>query len=177
MIRVQVLGDKLDLAEELQEEFVSVASAVVSEGADIYLHEVTRLLELRSGPEPSPGGEPPAKQSGALHDSWKKLRVRASGRVVSSGIQSRDPGAYAVEFGEVANTAEKVGRQLRFEARTAKVLEGRRPTLRRRELAAIRERAAALATDTVRRLPRPYLGPAQATVEPKITALFLEKLK
>ena len=98
-IKVQVYGDKIDLADELQEEFHAVAKDVVKEAADLWLAEIRRLLSLRAGPPAAPEGEPPAYRTKDLMDSFKRIPARVRGRVASSGIRSDHEGANRVNVG------------------------------------------------------------------------------
>ena len=107
-IRVEVYGDSLiDAADEILEEIEPRAREAVREAADMLLNEVRRLLRLRSGPPAAPEGEPPAKRTGELLKSFRRIPVSVKGRVVSSGIQSNHPGANRLEFGVV----DKLGRR------------------------------------------------------------------
>ena len=134
-VKVKVYGDKLDLADELQEEFHQQAKDVAAEAADILLGEVKTLLKLRIGSlqTAAPEGQPPEFDTGALEKSFKKIPPRVKGRVASSGVQSNDPGANRLEYG---------------------------------------------ATDSrgIRTLPHPYVRPALANVEEKVTRLVESRL-
>jgi hypothetical protein len=98
---LQITGDVLDLADELQEEFVDGAKVAMRQGSRLLRDEVRRRLRLRKGPVPAPEGEPPAEQTGELVRSIKVLPVRVRGRVVSGGIKTDHPGATRLEFGAV----------------------------------------------------------------------------
>jgi hypothetical protein len=135
-LRVVVMApDKLDLADELQDEFKAEAKAAVKEGAQLLLSEIQRLLRLRSGPAgmTAPEGEPPEKHTAALLESFRLLPPRVSGAVASSGIISRHPGANRQEFGYTD-------------------IRG------------------------VRTLPHPFLRPAIAATEGKMSELLTERL-
>lgn len=101
-IKVKVYGEKLDLADELQEEFHAQAKAAISDVADLVLGEVARLLHLRKGTlrTSAPEGEPPEVDTEALAQSFRRIPARIKGRVATSGIQSNDPGANRLEFGK-----------------------------------------------------------------------------
>lgn len=99
-IRVVVYGDKIDLADELQEEFVAVAKEAIGEAGDLLVGEVERLLQLRGGPDPSPEGQPPAFQTGELLASVSRLPPRVKGRVASSGVRVEGDGALRLEYGK-----------------------------------------------------------------------------
>lgn len=100
--KVTLIGDKLDLADELAEEFEAQAKEAVSEAADLLLHEVQRNLRLRVGTRKTvaPIGQPPEFDTGALLASFRKIAPRVKGRVASSGIRSNHPGANREEFGK-----------------------------------------------------------------------------
>lgn len=100
--RVLIEGNgKLDLAEELREEFHAVAEAAVSGAADLLLDEVDRRLALRTGSKSSaaPPGEPPEEDTGRLRKSFRKIPPRVQGAVASSGIRSNDPAGNRLENG------------------------------------------------------------------------------
>jgi len=100
-VKVVVYGDRIDLADELEEEFHAVAKDVVTEGAEKLLREVRALLRLRAGTfrTAAPEGQPPEYDVGDLFRSFRLIPARVRGRSVSAGIQSDDPGANRVEFG------------------------------------------------------------------------------
>lgn len=102
VIRITVYGEKLDLADDLQEEFHDVAKEVVQHGSVMLLGSVQRKLRLRRGTPKTaaPEGEPPESDTDALASSWRLIPPRVKGNVVSAGIQSRDPGILRREYGE-----------------------------------------------------------------------------
>lgn len=100
-IKVRVYADKIDLADELEEAFHEEAKAGLAEAADLVLADIKRRLRLRRGPEAVPEGEPPAYQQGKLERSYKRIAPKIRGRVASSGVYSRDPGANRLEFGAI----------------------------------------------------------------------------
>lgn len=100
-MKITIVGDKIDLADELEEEFHAEAMEAVGEAADIVLADVKQRLSRRRGPEASPPGEPPALQEGDLLRSYRRVTPKVRGRVATSGIYSRHPGANRVEFGAV----------------------------------------------------------------------------
>lgn len=95
------MTDHIDLADELEEEFHLPAREAVREGADILLGDVVRRLRQRHGTRQTvaPAGQPPEEDTGLLSESFSRLPVRITGRVVSGGIQSSHPGANRLEFG------------------------------------------------------------------------------
>lgn len=92
---------KLDLAEDLREEFHAVAKQAVSDSADILLLEVDRLLSLRRGSDSTtaPAGEPPEYDTTALLRSWERIPARVKGNVAQSGIKSDSEYAIRAEYG------------------------------------------------------------------------------
>jgi hypothetical protein len=100
-VKIVVYGDKLDLADEIGEEFVQEAKDVAGEAGDIMLAEAQRLAKLRVGTAQTaaPEGQPPEFDTGAFYRSLKRITPRVKGRVASSGIQSNDPGAARIEWG------------------------------------------------------------------------------
>lgn len=98
-IKIKIYGDKIDLADELEEEFHQLAKDAVGEAADMLLADIHDRLDNRRGPAPAPEGEAPAMQTGELSRSFKRINPRIRGRVASSGIISRHPGANRLEFG------------------------------------------------------------------------------
>jgi hypothetical protein len=100
MLTFEVRGARLDLADELEEEFAREAGAAVKDAASHLLEHVRAQLEKRSGPEHAPPGEPPAKQTGVLQRSFRVMPVRTKGRYASSGVHSDHPGAARLEWGK-----------------------------------------------------------------------------
>jgi hypothetical protein len=135
-MRIEVYGDRLDLADELEDEFRKEARDVVREGTDMAVAEVKRMLR-RTGTRESRPDEPPAIQTGDLERSIRRGRVRlsrdkrsVSGEVVSTLTYAE---VNSVEYGHTKRTGQRV-------------------------------------------LPRPFLRPAMAEVEPKIATLFQDRL-
>lgn len=99
-MRVFVGGDDLiDLVDEITEETLPIAVDAVDRGADVLLAKTQELLRRRRGPESAPEGEPPAAQTEALVKSFRKLKPRVQGRVVTSGIRSDAEAVNRLEFG------------------------------------------------------------------------------
>lgn len=98
-MKIEIVTDKVDLADDLEEEFHQLAKDAVAEAADLVLGDIKRRLSLRKGPRPAPEGEPPAFQTGQLSRSYKRINPRIRGRVASSGVISRDPAANRLEYG------------------------------------------------------------------------------
>lgn len=99
-MRAKLYGDFLDLADDVLDEIAPRAKTAVTGGRDIVLGEVRRLLTLREG-APAPAGEPPAKESGGLVESFRPLPASAKGRVFSAGFRSNHPGNMRLENGFV----------------------------------------------------------------------------
>jgi hypothetical protein len=64
--------------------------------------EVKKTLDRVAGREPSRPGDPPARVTGKLRDSWKVGRTRwERGRTIYTGYyESRHPAAGRLEFGD-----------------------------------------------------------------------------
>lgn len=130
-LKVTVYGDRIDLADELMDEFHDQAKSAVAEGADVLLDEVKRLLTLRRGTArtAAPEGQPPEQDAAQLEKSFRRIPPRVRGRVASSGIRSDHPGGNRLEWGftdsrgirtlphpflapAIANTDERIGQLL-----------------------------------------------------------------
>lgn len=100
-LKVVVYGDKIDLADDLRDEFHAEAKDAVIEGANILIREVDRLLTMRRGTSrtAAPEGQPPEQDTAELVRSFTVLPGRVKGNVASSGVQSKHPGANRLEFG------------------------------------------------------------------------------
>ena len=87
-----VREDKIDLADELIEEFRTEARAVVREGVDLYVAKIKRNLTRISG-RVSQEGETPARQSGELERSFKRgsIRLGRDKASISGTIDSTEP--------------------------------------------------------------------------------------
>lgn len=101
-LRIVVYGDKLDLADEIADDFRTEAMEAVKDARDIVLTEVGRLLRLRWGTfrTAAPEGQPPEYDSGDLFRSFKALGARIRGNVASAGLASDHPGVARLEFGD-----------------------------------------------------------------------------
>ena len=90
-VRLRVYGEKLDLADELADEFHEDAKATVTEGAEMLLGRVQQFLSRRRGTARTvaPEGEPPEVDTFELLNSWKLIPVSVRRDSVRSGIQSR----------------------------------------------------------------------------------------
>lgn len=96
-----IYGDKLDLADELEEEFRAKAKGAMGEAGTLLLGDVQQRLRRRQGTRltVAPPGEPPEMDTGVLVASFKRIPPSVKGRIASSGIQSDHPGANRLEFG------------------------------------------------------------------------------
>lgn len=110
MIRVEVFGAPIDLADELEESFHDKAKALVSDGADILLEKVHGLLRQRRGSPAtsSPPGQPPESDSDELARSWKKITPTIRGRVARSGVYSNSVYAVRQEYGGTDITGRRL---------------------------------------------------------------------
>lgn len=103
-VRIVVRGDdRLDLADEIREEFHREVKGVMDEAARIALADVQGQLSLRKGtPRTSaPEGQPPEFDEGDLYRSYRTIPARVKGDAAISGVQSNHPGAARIEFGGV----------------------------------------------------------------------------
>jgi len=101
-MRYQVLIDKIDLADELEKEFIKEARVALRAAAEILLKESQALI-ARHGPRgPAPAGQTPATVTGDLLRMTKTIPVwvRARGRHASSGVRYA-PHAHLLEYGHV----------------------------------------------------------------------------
>lgn len=103
-MRFEVLVDKIDLADELEEDFRKEARAAVQKGVAIYVDELKATLR-RTGSRVSEPGETPGADTGELERSIKRGPVRlgrdkrsVTGQVVSSLSYEE---VNSVEFGHV----------------------------------------------------------------------------
>lgn len=101
-IKVGVVTDKIDLADELEEDFHAVALEAVGEAGDMLLLSVQRHLGRRRGTAQSvaPEGEPPEFDRGDLFRSFRRIAPTIRGRTATSGIYSNHPGANRLEYGK-----------------------------------------------------------------------------
>jgi hypothetical protein len=93
--------EKIDLADELEDEWREDAGELAGDAADLVLGEVQRNLLLRLGTAKTaaPEGQPPEYDKGDLYRSYERIPPRVKGRIASSGVQSDDPGAARAEYG------------------------------------------------------------------------------
>lgn len=99
-MRLVIYGDKIDLADELLDEFKAVAKMAIGDAGNIVVEEVKRLLSLQSGGGPAEAGLPPAEQTGALLRSVKRIPPKVKGRTATSGFIVDDPGAIRLNYGK-----------------------------------------------------------------------------
>ena len=103
-MKYQVLIDKIDLADEMEEDFRKDATAAVRKGVDIYVDAAKATLR-RTGSRVSRPGEAPGMDTGELERSIKRGPVRlgrdkrsVTGQVVSSRSYEE---VNSVEYGHV----------------------------------------------------------------------------
>jgi len=106
-VRVTVQTDRLDLADELEEDFVPVALSVVGRGGDLLSDEVRRRLRLRQGTRQTAAaeGQPPEEDTSALVRSVDTIKPRVvkrkhGGAMVASGTHVNHDGAARLEWGK-----------------------------------------------------------------------------
>lgn len=135
-MKFEVYGDRLDLADELEDDFRKEAKSVVREGVDMLIAETKANLR-RIGNRASRPGETPGMQTGETERSIRRGRVRlgrdkrsVSGEMVSTQSYEEING---LEYGHTKPTGQRV-------------------------------------------LPRLFIRPAVETTEPRIAALFEERL-
>jgi len=103
-MKFEVLVDKIDLADEMEEDFRKDATAAVRKGVDIYVDAAKATLR-RTGSRVSRPGETPGVDTGELERSIKRGRVRlgrdkrtVTGQVVSDKSYEE---VNSVEYGHV----------------------------------------------------------------------------
>lgn len=99
-MRVTVAGEgKLDLADELREEFIADAKGAVAAAADLLLAESQRLIRAY-GPGPSPEGSTPGTGSGDLLRLTKRRAPRMGrDRASFAAPVQYAPHSWLVEYG------------------------------------------------------------------------------
>lgn len=101
MMRFELRGDdKIDLADELQDEVAKEVRPVLNEARQILLDAAHRNIERYGRDAPAPPGETPATVTGNLKKLTRKLstRVRSRGRYASTGIIFA-PHTHLLEYG------------------------------------------------------------------------------
>jgi hypothetical protein len=99
-MKYEIYGDdKIDLADELREEFIPPAKAAVKDANDVYFNEARRLAKVY-GPGPAPGQSTPGTVSGNLARLMKKRGPRLSRTkdAVWASVMFA-PHAHLLEFG------------------------------------------------------------------------------
>lgn len=101
-MKFEVITDKIDLADELEEDFRKDARAAVQKGVTIYVDAAKATLR-RTGSRVSEPGETPGMDTGELEKSIKRGSVRlgrdkrsVTGQVVSSLSYEE---VFSVEYG------------------------------------------------------------------------------
>jgi hypothetical protein len=102
VITATVYNDKIDLADDIEEDFRLAAEAGVRDAAQLLLDKVRDKLQARRGTArtSAPPGEPPEYDEGDLFRSWKLLPTRLRGRMAESGIKSNNVYAVRLEYGK-----------------------------------------------------------------------------
>jgi hypothetical protein len=110
-MKFEIYGDRLDLADELEDDFRKEARAAVREGVDMLIAETKANLR-RIGHRVSRPGEPPGMDTGDLERSIRRGRVRlgrdkrsVSGEMVSTLSYEEVNG---VEYGHVKPDGTRV---------------------------------------------------------------------
>jgi hypothetical protein len=98
-LTTRVYGDKLDLADELRDEFVQGAKDAVRDGAGLLLAESKRLI-TRFGPGPAPADSTPGTVTGNLL-KLTKARAAKLGRGRASAVAAIQyaPHSFLLEYG------------------------------------------------------------------------------
>lgn len=110
-VKFRVQTDRIDLAEELEEDFRKEARGVVREAQDLTVAEIKTQLR-KTGSRTSRPGEAPAMQSGDLERSIRRGSLRmgrdkASYRAdVVSTLTYEE--VHGVEYGHTKPTGERV---------------------------------------------------------------------
>lgn len=101
-VRLHFHTDKLDLADELPDEWIQRMKAPVREAGALFVTEVKRRLTLAQGsPSTSaPENEPPERDSGDLVASVRQLNTKVKATIASTGVHVRDEGAARLEWGK-----------------------------------------------------------------------------
>jgi hypothetical protein len=99
-LRFDVKTDRIDLADELEEEYRVGVKAAVTDAANLLLAESHRLITAYGDAGPAPAGSTPATDTGNLRKMTKRLpyRGRSRSRYASSGV-AYAPHAHLLEYG------------------------------------------------------------------------------
>lgn len=101
-------GDFTGLAEEAMAELRPRAERAVDEASDLLVDAVQAELK-RSRGGPAPEGQPPAYESGELHDSIEKVPVKWLNRfLLSGGAESELEQAARLEFGGTDSEGRRI---------------------------------------------------------------------
>lgn len=108
-MRFRIRGEgKLDLAEELRDEFLLNARGVLREASDILLAESQEKIQAY-GPGPAPAGSTPGTVTGNLSKLTKRGTVRiGKDRASVSGAVKYAPHAHLVEYGHTMPSGQRV---------------------------------------------------------------------
>jgi hypothetical protein len=136
-MKFEIYGDKIDLADELEDDFRKEAKATVREAGSMYLAALKATLQRGPRGGPSEPEQVPAIQKEDLLKSFRRsgAKLGRDKRSVSVDITSdlHYKEVWGVESGHVKRTGHRV-------------------------------------------LPRPFIRPTDAEMEPKIGKLFEERL-
>jgi hypothetical protein len=101
-VRLHFHTDKLDLADELPDEFMERLKEPVKQAGALLVAEVKRRLSLAQGDASTSAkeGDPPERDSGALVDSVKQLRTNIKPTIAETGVHVRHEGAARLEWGK-----------------------------------------------------------------------------
>jgi hypothetical protein len=103
MMKYTIRNDKIDLADEMEEDFRKTAKDAVKESSKILLAESHKQIERFGKNGPAPEGETPATFTGNLKKLTRLLPVRQrsrSSRNVSAGVIYA-PHTHLLEYGHV----------------------------------------------------------------------------
>jgi hypothetical protein len=103
MMKFDIRNDKIDLADEMEEDFRKTAKEALTDAAKILLAESHAQIERFGKNGPAPEGETPATFTGNLKKLPKRLPTRQrsrSSRHVSSGVIYA-PHAHLLEYGHI----------------------------------------------------------------------------
>jgi len=100
-VRLFVKETRVDLAGQAERQFRKRVRRAMRSATGVLLENVQLQLRKRTGPKPAPAQEPPARQSGELAKSFRRLPIKVKRFSASGGIYTDDPGAARLEWGKV----------------------------------------------------------------------------
>lgn len=100
-VRLHFHTDKLDLADELPEEWMERLKGPIREVGGMFKAEVIRRLSLAQGDASTSAkeGDAPERDSGDLIASVRQLNTMVKPTIAETGVHVRDPGAARLEWG------------------------------------------------------------------------------